>query len=92
VTARGLAGLVLVLAALLGLGCSSASAGESWVSVTHESWSLGFEVTGELKASHSDAIGPPQIPGIGQYKIARMAPEGAQSYPALKPLLSPSRH
>jgi HlyD family secretion protein len=39
---------------------------------------VGVEVTGALKALDSDSISPPPIPYFWEFKIARMAPEGAQ--------------
>jgi HlyD family secretion protein len=37
---------------------------------------IGAEVTGTLNAMESTTVGPPVVPGIWQYKLAMMAPEG----------------
>lgn len=37
---------------------------------------VGSEVTGTLRALESTVVGPPVVPGIWQFKIAMMAPEG----------------
>jgi multidrug efflux pump subunit AcrA (membrane-fusion protein) len=39
---------------------------------------LGVEVSGTLEAVESALLGPPQIPGIWNYKIAQLAAEGTQ--------------
>jgi HlyD family secretion protein len=58
--------------------CDGAPDGDIWVNVTREDWALGIEVTGTLKATVSDTLGPPQVSNVGEYKIARMAAEGAR--------------
>lgn len=67
--------------ALLGwalVACGAPPDDEPWVTLAREDWPLGVEVTGTLKATVSDTLGPPQVANTGEYKIARMAPEGAQ--------------
>jgi HlyD family secretion protein len=49
-----------------------------WVRVAPDDLVLGVEVTGSLKAVDSSVISPPQIRETWNYKIAMMAPEGAQ--------------
>jgi hypothetical protein len=39
---------------------------------------VDVEVTGALKALDSDTVGPPGIPMFWDFKVTRMAPEGAQ--------------
>jgi len=60
------------------LGCGSVAENDDWVGLTREDWSLGVEVTGTLKATVSDTLGPPQLGQQGEFKIARMAAEGAR--------------
>jgi HlyD family secretion protein len=67
----GLAGFFL-------LGCGSATETERWVTLSREDWSLGVEVTGTLKATVADTLGPPQLGQFGEYKIARMVAEGSR--------------
>lgn len=59
------------------LGCDSVTETERWVALNREDWSLGVEVTGTLKATHYDTLGPPQLGQFREYKIARMVGEGA---------------
>lgn len=66
------------LALALLLACGSGAETESWVTLRREDWSLGVEVTGTLKATVTDTLGPPQLGGDGEQKIARMVPEGAR--------------
>jgi HlyD family secretion protein len=60
------------------LGCDSAAETESWITLSREDWSLGVEVTGTLKATVADTLGPPQLGQFGEYKIARMVAEGSR--------------
>jgi multidrug efflux pump subunit AcrA (membrane-fusion protein) len=70
-------GSSLVLAALL-FGCESVAESDDWVTLSRDDWSLGVELTGTLKASVSDTLGPPQLGQFGEFKIARMVAEGAR--------------
>jgi HlyD family secretion protein len=65
------------MAALLASGCGATLPAEDWVTLSRSDWVLGVDVTGVLAASSSEAVGPPQIPGVNDYKIARMAPDGS---------------
>ncbi len=58
------------------LGCTGEDAGRDWVQVQRGELVLGVAVTGELEAVNSESLGPPLVSGIGEFKIARMAPEG----------------
>jgi HlyD family secretion protein len=62
---------------LLLLGCAGSDAAGDWVAIQRGDLALGVEVSGELEAVNSDSLGPPLVSGIGEFKIARMAPEGA---------------
>lgn len=77
-TARAERGRWLAAAALvLGLlGCGGEGAGRDWVRIAKGELVLGVPVTGELEAVNSDSLGPPLVSGLGEFKIARMAPEG----------------
>jgi multidrug resistance efflux pump len=48
-----------------------------WVRATRGDLVTGVEVTGTLAALNSDSLGPPQLPDVWDFKIAMMAPEGA---------------
>ncbi|MGK2858430.1 MAG: hypothetical protein ACSLFQ_14615, partial [Thermoanaerobaculia bacterium] len=50
----------------------------SWVDVQRGDLVLGVEATGTLKAEDSATIGPPPMHRRWQFKIAMMAPEGAE--------------
>jgi HlyD family secretion protein len=56
----------------------SPSEDADWVRVARDDLVLGVEVTGSLEAVDSSAISPPQVRETWNYKIAMMAPEGAQ--------------
>ncbi|HEU5263008.1 MAG TPA: hypothetical protein VFU34_00115, partial [Gaiellaceae bacterium] len=47
-----------------------------WVKVERGDLVLGVEVTGTLAAVGSDAIGPPPVGDVWDFKISMMAPEG----------------
>ena len=49
-----------------------------WVRPTRADLVSGVEVTGALEAYESDRFGPPQLPDVWDFKIAMMAPEGAE--------------
>lgn len=74
---------VVILAFLVGLwlvaGRASAKAsGGGWAEVRREDLVIGAPVSGTLASVQSLRIGPPQIQEVWDYKIAFMAPEGAQ--------------
>ena len=48
-----------------------------WVNVSRGDLVTGVEVTGVLAAVETDALGPPQIPDVWDFKISMLAPEGA---------------
>jgi len=48
-----------------------------WVNATRGDLVTGVEVTGVLAAVETDALGPPQIPDVWDFKISMLAPEGA---------------
>ena len=50
----------------------------TWVDVERGDLVLGVEMTGTLKAEDSATIGPPPMQRRWQFKIAMMAPEGAE--------------
>ncbi|HYH07200.1 MAG TPA: HlyD family efflux transporter periplasmic adaptor subunit [Thermoanaerobaculia bacterium] len=49
-----------------------------WVRVTRGDLVTGFEVTGTLASMSSDSLGPPPLPDVWDFKIAMLAPEGAE--------------
>lgn len=73
---RGLClGLALGLAALE--ACAPGSAGsQRWVSVEQGTLVVDVDVSGTLRSVDSVVVSPPGIPGVWDYKIAMMAPEG----------------
>jgi hypothetical protein len=64
------------LGALSALACAGRDAASDWITIRRGDLTLGVEVTGELEAVNSDSLGPPLVSGLGEFKIARMAPEG----------------
>ncbi|HSK77488.1 MAG TPA: HlyD family efflux transporter periplasmic adaptor subunit [Thermoanaerobaculia bacterium] len=79
---RFAAGGVVLVAVVLGLwlvaGRASATGDGEWAEVRRDDLVIGVPVTGTLSAVQSVLIGPPQIPEVWDYKIAFLAPEGAQ--------------
>ena len=49
-----------------------------WVRVTRGDLVTGFEVTGTLASMSSDSLGPPPLSDVWDFKIAMLAPEGAE--------------
>ncbi|HZN54127.1 MAG TPA: HlyD family efflux transporter periplasmic adaptor subunit [Candidatus Polarisedimenticolaceae bacterium] len=47
-----------------------------WATAERGDLPLTVEVTGTLQAVTSEAVGPPQVPDVWDFKIAMMAPEG----------------
>jgi multidrug efflux pump subunit AcrA (membrane-fusion protein) len=67
------------LALLLGLAaCQSFEIPDDWEVVRRDDLVLGVDVTGVLEAVDSDGLGPPPVPELWDFKIARMAPEGQE--------------
>ena len=67
--------VVLVAAGVYTIGRSSV-ADNVWTRVERGDLVLGVEVTGALAAVGSDAIGPPPVGDVWDFKISMMAPEG----------------
>lgn len=70
----GLAGLLAGL--LAGPACAPSEQLEGWVSVQRGTLVVDVDVSGSLRSVDSVAIGPPGIPGVWDYKIALLSPEG----------------
>lgn len=69
----------LVMALLLsGCGAAASEAPARVIEAKRQDLVIDVEVTGALKALDSDTIGPPAIPQFWDFKITRLAPEGAQ--------------
>ncbi len=72
----------LMLACLLvGSGCGGMITSDdesAWATVERGSLVVDVDVSGTLKAVDSAAVGPPGIPGVWNYKLAMMAPEGEE--------------
>jgi HlyD family secretion protein len=66
----------LVVGLLAAFACAGQDPTADWVKIGRGDLALGVEVTGELEAVDSDLLGPPLVSGIGEFKIARLAPEG----------------
>ncbi len=66
------------LAVAVACGCNGGDLPDDWATVKRGDLVLGVDVTGTLKSKNSALIGPPQIPDVWDFKIARMAPEGAK--------------
>ncbi len=52
--------------------------GADWVEVRRADVPLSVEVTGTLQAVESELLGPPQVEGAWEFKIAFLAPDGAK--------------
>ena len=71
----------LVLSTLLiavAPACDAAAPPESSVRVERQDLLIEVDVSGTLKATDSDSITPPTIGDFWEFKIAMMAPEGAE--------------
>jgi HlyD family secretion protein len=83
--ARFAASGAALLAAAVGLwlvaGRAAASATGDWVEVRRDDLVIGVPVTGTLSSVQAVRIGPPQLSEIWDFKIAFLAPEGAQVRP-----------
>jgi HlyD family secretion protein len=69
-------GLKLALLAGL-LGCGGTAPEEDWATVTRGDLVFEVDVTGSLTAAHSAFLGPPSSLDERDFKISRLAPEGA---------------
>jgi multidrug efflux pump subunit AcrA (membrane-fusion protein) len=76
-------GAVLAALAVIWLiaGRASAAGRGDWVEVHQDELVIGVPIAGTLASVQSVRIGPPQVNEIWDYKIAFMAPEGAQVRP-----------
>jgi len=74
---RALAGIAVVAA--LGFATAGAFSGEDgrWARVERRDLVVGVEVEGELEAVESALLGPPQVSGQWNFKIAFLAPEAS---------------
>jgi len=68
---------LVVLGAAAGCGAAASEPARRLVDVRRQDLVIEVEVTGTLKALDSDNFSPPPVPQFWDYKIARMAPEGA---------------
>lgn len=69
----------LILVLLLIAACGERDlANIEWVEVTRGDLVVSAEVTGNLRAVNSKGLGPPPVPGVHNFKIASMAPEGKE--------------
>jgi HlyD family secretion protein len=64
--------------AALGLACGRSAGEPSFVEVKRDDMVVGVEVTGVLEAVDSTDIKPPPLPGVWNFKIANLAPEGQE--------------
>jgi hypothetical protein len=72
--------MAITCAAVLG-ACAGAPSGGDVVAVTRGDLVITVEVTGELEAVDSTDVMPPPIPEMWEFKIARLADEGAELKP-----------
>lgn len=62
----------------LGLACGRTAGEPRLVEVKRDDLVVGVEVTGVLEAVDSTDIKPPPLPGVWNFKIANLAPEGQE--------------
>jgi HlyD family secretion protein len=72
--------LRLNLIALLLVACQGGDDAR-WVTARNETLVTGVEITGALKATDSESVGPPGISTIWEFKIASLAAEGDEVKP-----------
>lgn len=58
---------------------SGGGADGDWIEVKRDDLVIEVEVTGELRAKETAALGPPAIEDLWEFKIAMLAPEGSQA-------------
>ncbi|MCH9684023.1 MAG: HlyD family efflux transporter periplasmic adaptor subunit [Deltaproteobacteria bacterium] len=75
---KGWRALVLGLSGLMALGCEAVVGDQQWLTVERGALVLDVDVSGTLRAVDSNTIGPPGLPGVWNYKIAMLAPEGEE--------------
>jgi hypothetical protein len=64
------------------LGCQAApAASDDWIAVERGTLTIDVDVEGALRAVDSNAVGPPAVPGVWNYKIAMLPPEGEEIEP-----------
>lgn len=68
--------VALVLGAWWAVGAVSQNDGAVWSEVRRDDLVLGVEVNGELAATETSQLGPPQLSDYWDFKISFMAPEG----------------
>src|SRR4029077_7760002 len=66
---------------------ATAGGAEDWAKAERQDLVMGVEVTGTLDALQSVQLGPPRVPDQYDFKIAFMAPEGAEVH-AGQPVLA----
>lgn len=69
--------MALALAAC-SAACSAASAEPELVKVEQGELTITVDVSGAMRSTDADRLGPPATPGIWNYKIAMMAAEGSE--------------
>lgn len=86
--ARGKSPKLLALALTLGMGLAfgscgrGADSGGQAVTAAEQDLVLDVEVTGSLKALHSEQVGPPSsVTDLWQFKLIRLIPEGTEVKP-----------
>jgi multidrug efflux pump subunit AcrA (membrane-fusion protein) len=70
---------LLLLAGIWVAGRAGSREPGDWADVERDDLRLEVEISGMLKAVDTSLLGPPPIPDIWDYKIARLAPEGSQA-------------
>jgi HlyD family secretion protein len=68
----------LTVLAMPGSGCGSPASEPRLVDVKRDDLVVGVEVTGELEAVDSTDIKPPPLPGVWNFKVASLTPEGQE--------------
>lgn len=70
--------VVLALASVLAAACGADPQVAQWAAVERGALVIDIDVSGTLRAVDSSVISPPGLPGVWNYKIAMMAPEGEE--------------
>jgi len=78
VTPRARAAIAAAVAAAALAACGRAAGEPPLVEVKRDDLVVGVEVTGVLEAVDSTDIKPPPLPGVWNFKIANLAPEGQE--------------
>ncbi len=75
---RAVRAWMLGLGIAVGSGCSAIASESQWDTVERGALVIEVDVAGTLSSIDSSSVGPPGLPGVWNYKISMLAPEGVE--------------